>query len=218
MFFYTCAYNLALIYSRVHHYFSHYNPFYKLKKRVVDDNAIRKAKLININSVINSEETIYEYDWLCFLFDLYLMWFAYGTDDWVNVHRKYHTRYNIDDSRLENSGMFLHVLLENGKEYVTRCGFDSRCLHEFTYPSKKYLCVTVAGLDITSTYKRFITSWNALDISHDEFIHLITHLDQHILAHVMKNTTFYVHNVPLVLVDDDTVEEKECMADEVLVF
>lgn len=211
MFFYNFVYKCACTYSWLRSAVSHafYSPLVALKQKLLDDNAIRKASIIDITDFHNGMKTevIYEFSWLECLYHLYLMWFVFGQNAWVERFRYVHGKYSITDSRLGRQGVYLHVILENGKEFLTDELFDSYAQSNFTKPKGKYLCVMMGNQDITHLYRRFATSWNNLKLRVIDFTLIAMHLDEGVYKYVMKVAG--LSDICIITIDDDTVEEIE---------
>lgn len=210
MFFLGCVYRIAQSYNFVRQVGDAlYKPAQSLRNKLLDGNAIQRAAIIDINRFGDdkSEAVIYEWGRLELLYNLYLMWFVFGADAWMERGVKANGRFKIDDPRLGRDGVYLHVKLGDGREFLTSSAFDSDELSYFYPPKRKYLCVMMNDQDVTRLYKRFVTSWNSLNLSVIDFVLIAMHLDTKVYHYI--TSTQHSKDISIVTIDDDTVEENE---------
>ena len=186
----------------------------RVRRMVVDDHAIQSAELIDVMSP-RRNVTLYHFGVWQTLQSLYLMYIVFGQDAWNSKYKELLGKFEVYDNRLSSPGIYMHVKLMNGKEYLTRDKFDSRALSVFSNPTAKYLCVYIGTLNVSCFFKRMLSSWAALGpLTAMDFVYIAMKLDKRVRNYILGSESGPMQEV--MLVDDETFEERKYAMNEVV--
>ena len=134
------------------------------------------------------------------------MYITFGVEKWESLYRELLSRYEIYDDNVERPGVYMYVRLVDGSKYLTKRSFNSADLSSYKPSTFRYLCVYVGTCNVTHIVKKFASSWNALEIKAIDFILLCSQFDKKVNNYIMNCSDL---SQKVVLVDDDTFDEKE---------